>query len=234
MIKICNKILSLILISFVTILLTISGHTVPRFFFMPQDRIDWDELLVAFKAVEKDPSQENIIKFLSLIPEKYTEDQKGDEEKFLMAINGREKYEELLLAGNLYVVEATFRLMAYVEPGAYYEDFFISLGQLATKHPRLFLQMLTKYKDNFRYEYPVTMTEILDIVPDIVTEEDARRRDEEELKLYEKRLKALKSVTDEELLEIRDKCIAEIEKNIKEIKERMKGKRKFIRIHIGH
>lgn len=68
------------------------------------------------------------------------------------------------------------------------------------------------------------MTEILDIVPDICSDEDWKRRDIEELKLYERRLRALKSVQDEDLLVVRDRCIKIIEEIIKEIKDRIKAR----------
>jgi len=184
--------------------------------------INWDELFQALKTVEKSPSDDSIKAFLDKIPEQFTEDQAGDEDKFLEAIDGSEVFEDLLVKGNPFMAEAAFRLMAFILPGAFYEDFFIRLGKLATGHPRLFLQMLKRYKSNFEYEYPVTMTEILDIVPDIVTEEDWVRRNREELRLYEERLKALKSVTDPELIGIRDECIKVIEEIIKEIKDRSK------------
>lgn len=218
MIKIGDKIANIILILGLVVLMFVSSSAAAGFILKLQDVIDWDKLLVAFKAIEENPSLNNRIKFLSLIPEKYTDNQIGNIEKFLMAINASEKHEKLLCEGDIYIVEATFRLMAYVEPGAYYEDLFISLGKLATDRPRLFLQMLNKYEENFKYEYPVTMTEILDIVPDIITKEDAERQRKEELKLYEKRIKALESVTDPGLLRVRDRCI----KEIKEIIERLK------------
>ena len=187
-----------------------------------QEKINWDKLFMALKGIEEDASRKNIFSFLSLIPEQYTQNQVGDERKFLDAIDSSKIFEQLLVNGDPLIAESAFRLMAFILPGAYYEDFFIMLGKLATNYPKLFLEMLNKYKNNFEYEYPVTMTEILDIVPDVVTEEDSRRRYLEELRLYEKRLQALSSVTDEELTEVRDRCIKEIEKIIMDLKSRIK------------
>lgn len=182
-----------------------------------QNRVDWDQLLVMLRAIEKEPSDKNAVRFLSLIPQKHTQDQFGDLEKFLDAIDSSKEYWQLLEKGNPLIAESAFRLMAFILPGAFYEDFFIELGKLATNHPRLFLQLLKKYEHNFPYEYPVTMTEILDIVPDVCSDEDWKRQGIERLKLYERRLRALKSVRDEDLLEVRDKCIKILEEIIKEI-----------------
>lgn len=71
------------------------------------------------KAVEKEPSGENVVRFLSLMPKKHTLDQLGDQKKFLDAIDCSEEYWQLLEKGNPLIAESAFRLMAFILPGAY-------------------------------------------------------------------------------------------------------------------
>jgi len=83
------------------------------------------------------------------------------------------------------------------------------LGRFLTKKPEIFLRLLKKYQSLFATErnYPIDMTEILDIVPDITSKEDSRLRKKEETRLFTERIKTLESVEDPELTVIRDACI---------------------------
>lgn len=194
--------------------------------------LDWDRLKAAVMKFDSHPNEINAKKILNLIPEKIPAEEMGDSERALTyIIDESPKFLKGVKTGYDYLAEAAFRLYFIVLPGDALEELHISLSCMLVKKPRLYLQLLKNYAPQFPsyLEYPLDMTEILEIVPDIITEEDWKKRNIEELKLYEARLKALQSVTDKELLEIRDKCINRIKKNIEEIKERMKEKRKFIR-----
>ena len=62
------------------------------------------------------------------------------------------------------------------------------------------------------------MTEILDMVPDVTSEEDRLRSNALRKRLYTERLEALRKVDDPELNNLRDTCIRVIEAIINKLR----------------
>ena len=184
--------------------------------------INWDEVKKAFDAYRSCSSDENARRLLETIPEKPATRELGNSEAAVMAILDCIPFYSMICAGDEVLAEAAFRLFKYVSGGAIEEELTIELGRFLTKNPEAFLKLLKKYRHLFPAErnYPVTMTEILEIVPDITSDEDWHRRKIEEARLYTERLKALERVEDPELIELRDACIRVIRTIIARIERR--------------
>jgi hypothetical protein len=171
--------------------------------------INWDEVKKAFDVYESCPSEENARRLLATIPEKPAARELGTRETAIISILESVPFAKAIIAGDELLAEAAFRLFGYVSGGAVDEELRIMLGRFLTRKPAIFLKLLKKYLHLFASErdYPVTMTEILEIVPDITSKEDSRRRKTEEMRLYTERIKALERVEDPEFMELRDACI---------------------------
>ncbi len=171
--------------------------------------INWDKLKELLKVYESCPNEENAQRLLDMIPENLASRQLGNISYFVLAFFESLNFEKAVIAGDDRLAEVAFRLLGYFGGGAVDEELRIMLGRFLTKKPAQFLRLLKKYEHMFssESEYPVNMTEILDIVPDITSEEDLIHMKKEEMRLYMERIKALESVTDPELIEMRDACI---------------------------
>lgn len=184
--------------------------------------INWDEVKEAFEAYESCPKEENARRLLETIPEKPATAQMGTRKTAVMAILDCIPFYSGIVAGDELLAEAAFRLFNYVSGGALSEELEIELGRFLTRKPETFLKLLKKYKHLFPTDrdYPVTMTEILEIVPDITSDEDELLMIKESVRLYTERINALERVEDPELVELRDACIRVIRTIIAEIERR--------------
>ena len=185
--------------------------------------IDWNNVKQALDIYESCPNEENAKRLLATIPKGPAARQLGNRDAAGIAFLESVPFEKAVIAGDENLAEAAFRMLGYVSGGALDEELRIMLGRLLAKKPALFLILLHKYRHLFPSEgdYPVTMTEIMEIVPDIESEDDARRRDREEIRLYSERIKALASVKDPELIETRDACIRVVQAIIMRIERRL-------------
>jgi hypothetical protein len=185
--------------------------------------IDWDEVKKAFTAYESCPSKESARWLLATIPEQPAVRELGDSETAALVILDSIVFDRAIVAGDEVLAEAAFRLFYYMSGGAVDEELTIMLGRFLVRKPEAFLKLLKKYQHLFPAErdYPVRMTEILEIVPDITSDEDSNRRKIEETRLYMGRIKALERVEDPELVELRDACIRVIRTIIAGIERRI-------------
>lgn len=174
-----------------------------------QECINWDEVKQALDIYESCPSEENARRLLATIPEKAAAREFGNGESVGLAFINCVPFMKAVITGDALLTETAFRLFGYMRGGVVEEELRIMLGRFLTKNPAIFLRLLKKYLHLFASErdYPVTMTEILEIVPDITSKEDSRRRKIEEIRLYTERIKALERVEDPELTELKDACI---------------------------
>ena len=186
------------------------------------EHIDWSNVKQALEIYESCPNEENAKRLLATIPKRPAAHELGNRDAAGMAFLESVPFKKAVIAGDENLAEAAFRMFGYVSGGALDEELTIMLGRLLAKKPALFLILLRKYRHLFPSEgdYPVTMTEIMEIVPDIESEDDACRRDREEIRLYSARIKALESVKDPELIEIRDACIRVVQAIIMRIERR--------------
>jgi len=137
----------------------------------------------------------------------------GDRKTASLALLESAVFTDTIIAGDETLAETAFRLLGYLRGGAIDEEITIALSRFLIKKPWAFLRLLKKYEFLFssEEEYPITMTEILDIVPDISSEEDRLRSNTVRRRLYSERLEALRKVDDPELNNLRDACIRVLE-----------------------
>ncbi len=181
--------------------------------------VNWEAVKQALEAYESFPSEESAKSLLAEIPEKAMGYQRGRREIVSFALIESIQFEKAVSAGDPLLAEAAFRLLGHMRGGVAEEELRIMLGRFLTKKPEVFLILLNKYLHIFASErdYPINMTEILEIVPDITSSEDSRLRTKEETRLYTERIKALQSVKHQELKELRDACIRVIRAIINEL-----------------
>jgi hypothetical protein len=175
--------------------------------------INWDEVKKALETYESHPDKESAGQLLAAIPDKPAVCQLGNREAAAFAILNSVPFEKAVVAGDKLIAESAFRLLEYMKGGAVNAELRIMLGRFLTREPATFLELLNKYSYQFSTsrDYPVDMTEILDIVPEVTSKEDWRRYKRENMRLYTERLKALESVKNPELIELRDACIQVIQ-----------------------
>ncbi|OGD15988.1 MAG: hypothetical protein A2W20_07640 [Candidatus Aminicenantes bacterium RBG_16_66_30] len=160
-------------------------------------------------AYESSPSKETARCLLAVIPEERAVSQIGNRKAVVIALINSIPIEKAIISGDALLAETAFRLLGYMQGGVVDEELRIMLGRFLTKRPEAFLRLLKNYHDLFATErdYPIDMTEILEIVPDITSKEESRLRKREETRLFTERIKALESVEDPELTDLRDACI---------------------------
>jgi len=175
--------------------------------------INWDNVKKALKVYEFCPCEENTRRLLATVPELPGAVQMGDRKTASLALLESAVFTDTIIAGDETLAETAFRLLGYLRGGAIDEEITIALSRILIKKPWAFLRLLKKYEFLFssEEEYPITMTEILDIVPDISSEEDRLRSNTVRRRLYSERLEALRKVDDPELNNLRDACIRVLE-----------------------
>jgi hypothetical protein len=99
--------------------------------------------------------------------------------------------------GNEYAVEAAFRLINISTGGAGAEMLFILLGDVMRVHPRLYLEILDKYKD----------MEFFKLVRNPVGQTALPLGSEGDKAELQARINALETVNDEQFRTLRDDCI---------------------------
>ncbi len=171
--------------------------------------INWNEIRKAFVAFVNDPSPPKGSSLVGALPGDPARDTSEPGER-LKTVNlivnpiGDSRFRAIALEGNKYAVEAVFRLLNITD-GAHAEMLLMLLGDIVRLHPKLFLEVLYRYKDmeTFRFAgYPVKMNKFNMGSP-------ARRHE-----LWS-RIEALESVKEEYLQELRDACISELRAALK-------------------
>ena len=187
--------------------------------------LDWDKLRDAIKGYDVNPTEDNAKAILEIIPEEMPEKEYGNIDRALdYIIDESPRFLKHVVSGNSYLAEAAFRLYFIVLPGHVSEELHISLSRMLVKKPALYLSLLKKYKSQFPsyLEYPLLMTEILEIVPDINNEEDEKKMDLTEIALYKERIRALETVDNEEYLALKKECINILQAEIDKLKKQLK------------
>ena len=167
--------------------------------------IDWDKVRSTYMDYMKSPTLENGERLLEALPREKIENQKGDASGAVHYIdNDYTAFEERVLAGDLFLIEAAFRLLNFSD-GAFAKAVSETLGDLATRNPWLFLDHLYRYR-NSRFVKkagpPVFGTRHEDKAEDILE--------------WRKRIKALKAVEEIRYRQVRDECIRLLEEAIKD------------------
>lgn len=124
--------------------------------------------------------------------------------------------EKTMEEGDPHAVDVGFRLIN-ISDGAAGEDLVHALGEILSKHPRLFLQKLLAH----RFKTEPSVFELLESILNPVAWWEIPENDNNQVKYkellnarLELRIKALESVDDPDLKEIRDFCLAELRKKI--------------------
>ena len=114
--------------------------------------------------------------------------------------------------GDAHAVEIMFRLIN-ISDGATTETICFALGELIPEHPRLFLQKLLAHEANLDEDMAgsiVGMVTELGWIPEAGNDQAKYKQIYNER--IKGRIKALKSVDDPDLREIRDRCLARLKK----------------------
>ncbi len=181
-----------------------------------QEYVNWDKIMLDLRTYELCPSEENAKRLLGRIPPIPPIHELGEKELAGLAIINSDRFWKALIDGDEILAEGTFRLLGQMKGGVIEEELTIMLGRFLIIKPTVFLRLLRKYSHLFPSErdYPVTMTEIMEIVPNIVSHDDVLLRKKEETRLFKERIRALESVKDPELIGLRDACVRIIKKKI--------------------
>lgn len=179
----------------------------------PPDEIilDWDKLRAAVKRYDLKPNEDNARAILDLIPEKMPDKQVGDDERALeYMLDNSPMFTKQVRSGNEYLAEAAFRLYFIVLPGGALSDLELMLCKMLEKKPELYLRLLKKYKPQFPsdLEYPLFI-----FGPELVDAPDEQYR-----QVYRNRIKALETVTNTELEELKEECIKLLNKELERIR----------------
>jgi hypothetical protein len=134
-----------------------------------------------------------------------------------MAYGNLWKLEEKFKEGEPNAVDIGFRL-THISDGAFSEELFHALGEIVARYPRLFLEKAAAYpgRKDLLDDYDYVLDHIiLDLVAwwEIPEDDDETRTKAlalEEME-RERRIKALKTVTDADLRSIRNRCLAKLE-----------------------
>jgi|WetSurMetagenome_2_1015567.scaffolds.fasta_scaffold81324_2 hypothetical protein len=172
--------------------------------------IDWNGIREAYENFIKNPSSCTGAKFLAKLPEtpilrvKEVDEKLRTYDLIISPIN-HSLFRRIVLNGNAYAVEAVFRLLN-ISDGAGTEELLLLLGRVMKEHPRLYLEILDKYKDMefFRLVggYGVEMnTEPLG--------------SKERMVELQNRINSLETVQDVRYRVLRDRCILELRKAMK-------------------
>jgi hypothetical protein len=172
--------------------------------FGQQALIDWDKVKSAFRDYLRNPIPEKAKVFLDTLPREKTRDQTDNESAAVDYIyDNYLSFEAGVLAGDRYLTEAAFRLLDFSD-GAFAEALSETLGDLATRNPRLFIKVLYQYRNSWFVKNagpPVFGTSHEDNAEDLLE--------------WRKRIKALKTVKETKYRQIRDVCIRILEEAIK-------------------
>jgi hypothetical protein len=183
-----------------------------------EHKLFWEKAYAAAQIYFSNPSSENADRLYRLLPDRRLPglDFKGQTRLFYF-FDGKlsiliKKFE----AGDPHALDIGFRLIN-ISDGAFAEILFPGLGRAIPDHPRLFLQKLRTNLNKEDFDlldgilYPLSLGEIPENDPDHVKYKELRNA------RIEVRIKALKTVQDVELRELRDRCILILEKMRNEI-----------------
>jgi hypothetical protein len=170
--------------------------------------VDWNDLFNAFKTYLSDPSDKNAERVINFLPKTGHVKFSGSKREFEvfdfiyqnLETVGRQVYAKKKLSTRL-----AFRLMS-ISDGAFSEELDIILGRLINIDPLLFLKEL-KLRENEIVRYDALLGN---------TGEEFVDRPQDECKELRKRIDSLQSVNDKDLIQIRNRCIKELKKEIEQ------------------
>ncbi|MGQ9801559.1 MAG: hypothetical protein ACUVRL_07845 [Candidatus Saccharicenans sp.] len=178
----------------------------------PDKEIDWEEVRAAFEAFYEYPSSKEAERILKLLSEAKVLGVTGDESKafdFIFDESNYDIFRNEIYSGNRTCLEVAFCLFEFSD-GYIAEQIDETIGVLIRINPELFLSVLYKYGDIYEKHgipYPVVS----------LPRAYADRFKAMELE-FEKRLAALQKVEVPEYIEIRNRCIKQLNELIKRIK----------------
>ena len=166
--------------------------------------LHWDKILISYNKYIDFPSQENAEELLASLPIDAPDKRIGDAEVVLKEIFSAESY--VILAqeahsGDRIAVEIYFRMLNITD-GLYAENIESGLGFIVRNHPRLFLEMLMKYKHNRRLRsggYPVSFIGI-----------GHNMHARAAIHILQKRIDAIRSVKDLKYTDLKIDCIQQL------------------------
>ena len=172
---------------------------------------NWENFDKVLKVYIKNPTHENSNKAYNLLPEKVDGNDFPKSETYESIWASSVDLDSLMLKGNRDALRLQFKL--YTIANAEYsigQD--ISIGKMIVKYPKIFLQESRIHKRYRDIEYIVGKAS-----PDFTDNYKLQ------LKEMEERKRALNTVSDYELIEMKKLCIQIIEVSENEIKKMMKN-----------
>lgn len=162
--------------------------------------IDWDAIHGAFAAYCDYPSDKNAVKVIGLLPDSGIQysGAKQEHDTIDFVYSNLVMVERQVLSRDPNAVRLAFRLKTIAD-GAFAEDLDVLLGRLIRIDPTLFLQQLKEHGRVNRLDGLVG-----NLGDPYVDRFDAQRLE------IQKRIGALKSVSDPALKELADRCIQEL------------------------
>ena len=181
----------------------------------------WNNTYKAAEAYFLHPSPENAEKLYRDLPDKRLPylDPAGERRLIYLVFDleyGKNSYilEKRMAEGEPHAADVGFRLIN-ISDGAAGEWLVHALGEILIEHPRLFLQKLLAHQGKTEPAVFELLDKILNPVAWWEMPEDDKN-EEKYLALFnknrERRMRALESVEDEDLREIRDRCLWILEK----------------------
>jgi hypothetical protein len=180
----------------------------------------WENIYQAASAYFAQPSKETAVRFYLALPKKGTTifNRRGYDQVFWLILNIAESsYEkfrilkEKILDGDPYSVDIGFRLMNLVD-GASAESLCFTLGKLVPCNPKLFLQKLSVHQTD---TYALNGLGLM--LNPLPWDEAEEYKDEAQMKeAWEReravRIRALESVEDPGLQELKNRCLETLRK----------------------
>lgn len=167
------------------------------------EKIDWEKIKEVATAYFNYPSSENALKFYLTLPERGPV-LRGDVVDFIFKYENFRMLEKQVYASDPNAVKVAFRIIN-ISDGYYTEITETALGNLIRINPRLFLQELNSHKN---------IRPIEDSAVTMVGEIFADRFKAQKLEI-ELRIRALETVKNDNLIEIRDQCIKILNEHLK-------------------
>lgn len=157
----------------------------------------WDNYLI-------NPTHDNSVKAYNLLPDKVMGGDYPDGSQTRRIFSKIDQLDKLVQQGNRDALRLAFRLLTIAD-GEYAEGLQIEIGKLIYSNPRLFLQELKNYR-----RLIVSIDGLVgNLGPDYVEELELNKKE------TEKRIKSLKQVVDKDLIETRDECLTELDRQLK-------------------
>lgn len=180
-------------------------------------QVNWDHIMKAAEAYVANPSSENALQLFNSIPESQIPASYRHEEfekvSFYIFEKVLVRLYDLVIQADRNAVKAWIRLYA-ISDGAFSEDLNDGMGDLIQVDPKMFLEELNFYPDKNLKKYIEVGYMVCNGVHLFkLTTAETYETTKEAIKELELRIRALETVIDANLLQLRNDCIESIRRH---------------------